>query len=273
MNSDEELTIFRLDRFVRDDHQLSDYNALYGMLTTGLLKEKIQSGEVKPETLALEWIMNDDSNGQVSVFNLFNANGVEEEYLGTYELDGCDCDELSQYGIAKMTMEERRKQVSRICQDMYDREIRDEDIGKYHFLCDKNSKKLLFACSAENKWINIEDEDEDEVLEIIDKPEYISSITEEKIKHIRRYIDMDSPDVAILRLLHSAGLIEQSTIDDYFKKMEKQYLTPEDIEIEAERQNVSMKEVKKMVQDFAERIDKKEQGNTLLINGGEDIEK
>lgn len=120
--------------------------------------------------------------------------------------------------------------------------------------------------------MNVEDM-EDEVLKITDKPEYNPSITEEKIKHIKRYIDMDLPDATLLRSLHSAGLIEQSTVDDYFEKVEKQYLTPEDIEIEADRQNVSMKEIKKMVQEFAERIEKKEQGNTLLINGGEDIEK
>lgn len=269
---DDEFGSFRLDRFVRDDHQLSDYNALYGMLTSGLLKEKIQSGEVNPKTLALEWIQYDDYTGQFSLFNLFNANGVKEEYLGTYALGGWDCDELSQYEIAKMTMEERTKQVSRICQDIYDSEITDEDLGKYHFLCDADSKKIIYACSVENMWMNVEDM-EDEVLEITSKPEYISSITEEKIKHIKRYIDMDALDVALLHSLHSAGIIEQSTVDDYFEKVEKQYLTPEDIEIEADRQNVSMKEIKKMVQEFAERIDKKEQGNTLLINGGEDIEK
>ena len=269
---DDEFGGFRLDRFVRDEHQVSDYNALYGMLTSGLLKEKIQSGEIKPETLALEWIQYDDYTGQFSLFNIFNANGTKEEYLGTYALGGGDCDELSQYEIAKMTMEERTKQVSRICQDIYDSEITDEDLGKYHFLCDPDSKKIIFACSVENMWMNVEDM-EDEVLKITDKPEYIPSITEEKIKHIKRYIDMDLPDAALLRSLHSAGLIEQSTVDDYFEKVEKQYLTPEDIEIEADRQNVSMKEIKKMVQEFAERIDKKEQGNTLLINGGEDIEK
>ena len=154
----------------------------------------------------------------------------------------------------------------------YDSEITDEDLGKYHFLCDSDSKKIIFSCSVENMWMNVEDM-EDEVLKITDKPEYNPSITEEKIKHIKRYIDMDLPDAALLRSLHSAELIEQSTVDDYFEKVEKQYLTPEDIEIEADRQNVSMKEIKKMVQEFAERIDKKEQGNTLLINGGEDIEK
>lgn len=271
MNSDEEFENFRLDRFVRADHQISDYKALYGMLTSGVLKERFQSEEVEPENLAIEWIQSDDYSGQFSLFNLFNANGVKEEYLGTYALGGWDCDKLLQYEIAKMTMEERKKQVLRICQDMYDSEMKDDDLGKYHFLRDKNSKKIILACSAENKWMNIEDEVE--VLEIIDKPEYISSITEKKIKSIRRYIDMDIPDVALLLNLHRAGLIEQSTIDDYFEKMEKQYLTPEDIEIEADRQNVSMKEIKEMVQELAERIDKKEQGNTLLINGGEDIEK
>jgi hypothetical protein len=46
MNIDEEFVNFRLDRFVRDDHQLSDYNALYGMLTSGLLKEKIKSVKI-----------------------------------------------------------------------------------------------------------------------------------------------------------------------------------------------------------------------------------
>jgi len=271
MNSDEELANFRLDRFVRYNHQISDYKALYGMLTSGVLKEKFQNEEMKPETMAIEWIQYDDRTGQSSLFNLFNANGIKDEYIGTYALGGWDCDRLSQYEIAKMTMKERRKQVSRICQDMYDSEMKDEDLGKYHFLRDKNSKKIIFACSAENMWMNIEIEDE--VLEITDKSKYISSVTEEKIKNTRRYIDMDLPDVALIRNLHRAGLIEQSTVDDYFKKLEKQYLTPEDIEIEVDRQNVSMKEIKEMVQEFAERIDKKEQGNTLLINGGEDIEK
>lgn len=271
MNSDEELANFRLDRFVRYNHQISDYKALYGMLTSGVLKEKFQNEEMKPETMAIEWIQYDDRTGQFSLFNLFNANGIKDEYIGTYALGGWDCDRLSQYEIAKMTMKERRKQVSRICQDMYGSEMKDEDLGKYHFLCDKNSKEIIFACSAENMWMNIEIEDE--VLEIADKSKYISSVTEEKIKNTRRYIDMDLPDVALIRNLHRAGLIEQSTVDDYFKKLEKQYLTPEDIEIEVDRQNVSMKEIKEMVQEFAERIDKKEQGNTLLINGGEDIEK
>ena len=71
---DDEFGRFILDRFVRDEHQVSDYNALYGMLTSGLLKEKIQSGEIKPETLALEWIQYDDYDGQFSLFNIFNAN-------------------------------------------------------------------------------------------------------------------------------------------------------------------------------------------------------
>ena len=270
MYDDEELDVFRLGRFVRDDHQLSDYSALYGMLTTGLLKEKIQSGEVKPETLALEWIENDDYRGAVSLFNIFNASGTKEEYMGTYLLGGLECDEISQYEIAHMSIEERKKQVSRICQDVYKREMTDEDLGKYLFLCDSNSKKLTFACSLENKWMNIEIEDE--VMEIIDKPEYISSIAEEDIKRAKRFINMGI-DGVFLTHLSNAGIIQQSVIDEYLKKLEKQYLTPDDIEVEVDRQNVTIGEIKKKVEEFAERVDKKKQGNTLLINGGEDIDK
>ena len=269
MNSDDELTNFRLARFVRYNHEISDYKALYGMLTSGLLKEKFQNEQLKPETMAIEWIQYDDYFGQFSLFNLFNANGEKEEYLGTYDLAGLDCDELSQYEIANVTMEERIKLVSRICQDMYAREMTDEDLVKYHFLRYKNSKKMIFACSTENEWINIEGYAE----EITDKHEYISSITEKKIKSIMRYIEMGIPDAALLHSLHNEGLIKQSTLDDYSEKIEKQYLTPEDIEIEVDRQNVSIKEIKEMVQEFTERIDKKERGNTLLINGGENIEK
>ena len=270
MYDDEELDVFRLGRFVRDDHQLSDYSALYGMLTTGLLKEKIQSGEVKPETLALEWIENDDYRGAVSLFNIFNASGTKEEYMGTYLLGGLECDEISQYEIAHMSIEERKKQVSRICQDVYKREMTDEDLGKYLFLCDSNSKKLTFACSLENKWMNIEIEDE--VMEIIDKPEYISSIAEEDIKRAKRFINMGI-DGVFLTHLSNAGIIQQSVIDEYLKKLEKQYLTPDDIEVEVDRQNVTIGEIKKKVEEFAERVDKKKQGNNLLINGGEDIDK
>lgn len=71
-----------------------------------------------------------------------------------------------------------------------------------------------------------------------------------------------------------AGVIEQSVVKEYIgKKIEKQYLTPDDIEVEINRQNVTIGEIKKKVQEVAERVDKKKQGETLLINGGEDIEK
>lgn len=261
-----------LDRFVRDDHQLSDYNALYGMLTSGLLKEKIQSGEVKPEALALEWIQYDDYDGEFSLFNIFNANGTKEEYLGTYALGELDCNEVSQYEIAKMTVEEKRKMVSRICQDVYDSKMTDESVEKYLFLCDSKSKEVCYACSEENQWMIFEWDDS--VMEIYDKPEYISSIAEENIKRTKRWLDMGQDDILCLLGLQHAGVIEQSVVKEYIgKKIEKQYLTPDDIEVEINRQNVTIGEIKKKVQEVAERVDKKKQGDTLLINGGEDIEK
>lgn len=271
MHDEDEYTGFRLDRFVRNNHQLSDYNALYGMLTTGLLQEKIQNGEVNLESLALEWIQSDDYQGGFSLFNLFDVNGKSEKYLGTYALSGWNCDELIQYEIAKLSMEERRKQVSKICKDVYDRDMENSDLGKYIFMCDKSSKDIIYACSIENQWMNVEDVAE----ELYDKPEYISSITEGKIKHIKGYInkEIDIENAIILSLLRNAGVLDDTVIDEYIRKFEKQYLTPDDIELEVDRQNISVREIKEKVKEISERLDAKRKGHTLLIGGGENIEK
>ena len=162
--------------------------------------------------------------------------------------------------------------VSRICQDVYDSKMTDESVEKYLFLCDSKSKEVCYACSEENQWMIFEWDDS--VMEIYDKPEYISSIAEENIKRTKRWLDMGQDDILCLLGLQHAGVIEQSVVKEYIgKKIEKQYLTPDDIEVEINRQNVTIGEIKKKVQEVAERVDKKKQGDTLLINGGDDIEK
>lgn len=60
-------------------------------------------------------------------------------------------------------------------------------------------------------------------------------------------------------------------MEDYTNK--KQYISPEDIELEIDRQKISIGDIMQRIQEIGERLDIKESGNTLLINGGEDIEK
>lgn len=257
---------FRLNRFVRKDYQLSDYNALYVMLTTGFLKELFQSGDMRPEYMAIEWIQSDDCTGELSLLNLFNANGINDKYLGTYLIT--DSDEITQYEIASFDPEERREQVSNICQSIYGREITDEDLSKYLFLRNTKSNTIDYACSIENHWMFI---DEDEVTNLYSKPEYISSILETKVRKTKKFIDMVCNDTLLLGYMNSVGIIPELSMEDYTNK--KQYISQEDIELEIDRQKISIGDIMQRIQEIGERLDIKESGNTLLINGGEDIEK
>lgn len=71
----------------------------------------------------------------------------------------------------------------------------------------------------------------------------------------------------------NVGLKSQSSLDEEIRQAGKKYLTPDDIEVESDRQNVSIQEINKWICETAKRVEQKEQGKNLLINGGEDIEK
>lgn len=71
----------------------------------------------------------------------------------------------------------------------------------------------------------------------------------------------------------NVGWESQSSLDEEIRKAGKRYFTPDDIEVESDRQNVSIQEINKWICETAKRVEQKEQGENLLINGGEDIEK
>ena len=71
----------------------------------------------------------------------------------------------------------------------------------------------------------------------------------------------------------NVGWESQSSLDEEIRKAGKRYFTPDDIEVESDRQNVSIQEINKWICETAKRVEQKEQGENLLINGGEDIKK
>ena len=51
------------------------------------------------------------------------------------------------------------------------------------------------------------------------------------------------------------------------------YISPEEIEEEADKQKITLSEIKGMIRTTADRINKKREGNILLIEGVDEVDR